>query len=279
MFGEALRLGADLADELEAKVSAFGRWLLEAVFANEAAAALDDKTKNPVRQELVRRAGGPTLRISKHMLYVAVRLAAYDKRITDQTWRGLDPGRKVPRHVAADDRAAMREKRDLFRGGPLGEEGRELRAGAARRAGDADALRLHALLVVKRVRLVGERRRPEQLGRGGGGRIARLAGHEGDGEEAEPDAHASVPCTPRAGSAIDDRSGVERRSGRGHELAENRPHRNSSGMGWGPGMMPAMSGSTPGALVTRGLGWSRRSFFSSDLSRCLSSRARSFCRF
>jgi hypothetical protein len=28
------------------------------------------------------------------MLYIAVRLAAYDKRITDQTWRGLDPGRK-----------------------------------------------------------------------------------------------------------------------------------------------------------------------------------------
>ena len=94
VFGEALRLGADLADELEAKVSAFGRWLLQAVFANDAAAALDDRTKNPVWQELVRRAGGPTLRISKHMLYVAVRLAAYDKRITDQTWRGLDPGRK-----------------------------------------------------------------------------------------------------------------------------------------------------------------------------------------
>ena len=94
VFGEALRLGADLADELEAKVSAFGRWLLQAVFASDAAAALDDRTKNPVWQELVRRAGGPTLRISKHMLYVAVRLAAYDKRITDQTWRGLDPGRK-----------------------------------------------------------------------------------------------------------------------------------------------------------------------------------------
>ena len=94
VFGEALRLGADLADELEAKVSAFGRWLLQAVFASDAAAALDDRTKNPVWQELVRRAGGPTLRISKHMLYVAVRLAAYDKRITDQTWRGLDAGRK-----------------------------------------------------------------------------------------------------------------------------------------------------------------------------------------
>jgi hypothetical protein len=94
VFSEALRLGADLADELEAKVSAFGRWLLQAVFADDAAAALDDRTKNPVWLELVRRAGGPTLRISKHMLYVALRLAAYDKRITDQTWRGLDPGRK-----------------------------------------------------------------------------------------------------------------------------------------------------------------------------------------
>ena len=94
VFGEALRLGADLAGEVEAKVSAYGRWLLEAVFANDAAAALDGKTKNPVWMELVRRAGGPTLQLSKRMLYVAVQLAAYDKRISDQTWRGLDPGRK-----------------------------------------------------------------------------------------------------------------------------------------------------------------------------------------
>jgi hypothetical protein len=94
VFSEALRLGADLADEVEGKVTAFGRWLLEAVFGNDAAAALDDKTKNPIWLELVRRAGGPTLRVSKKVLYVALRLAAYDKRITDQTWRGLDSGRK-----------------------------------------------------------------------------------------------------------------------------------------------------------------------------------------
>jgi hypothetical protein len=94
VFGEALRMGADLADELEAKIVAFGRWLLEAVFANDAAAALDPKSKNAVWMELVRRAGGPTLRISSKALYVALRLAAYDKRITDQTWRGLDAGRK-----------------------------------------------------------------------------------------------------------------------------------------------------------------------------------------
>ena len=94
VFNEALRLGADLADEVEAKVASYGRWLLESVFGNDAAAALDDRTKNPVWMELVRRSGGPTLRIGQRMLYIAVRLAAYDKRITDQTWRGLDAGRK-----------------------------------------------------------------------------------------------------------------------------------------------------------------------------------------
>jgi hypothetical protein len=94
VFAEALRLGADLADEVESKVSAYGRWLLEAVFQNDTAAALDEKTKNPIWQELVRRAGGPTLRINRKMLYISVRLAAYDKRISDQTWRGLDAGRK-----------------------------------------------------------------------------------------------------------------------------------------------------------------------------------------
>jgi hypothetical protein len=44
--------------------------------------------------ELVRRAGGPTLRIGRRMLYVALQVAANDKRITDDTWRRLDAGRK-----------------------------------------------------------------------------------------------------------------------------------------------------------------------------------------
>jgi hypothetical protein len=94
VFDEALRMGADLADELESRVMSYGRWLLTEVFGNDAAAALDDKSKNPIWMELVRRAGGPTPRIGKKMLYVAVRLAAYDKRIGDQAWQGLDAGRK-----------------------------------------------------------------------------------------------------------------------------------------------------------------------------------------
>lgn len=104
VFDEALRLGEDLADEVESKVAAYGRFLLQSVFDSDASAALDDKTKNPVWLELVRRAGGPSLRISRRMLYVALQLAAYDKRITDESWRGLDAGRKELLLPLEDDR-------------------------------------------------------------------------------------------------------------------------------------------------------------------------------
>jgi hypothetical protein len=89
-----VRLGQDLADEMQSKVMAYGRWVLEAVFHNDSSAALDVRSKNPVWLELVRRAGGPTLKLSRRLLYVCVKLAAYDKRITDQSWRALDAGRK-----------------------------------------------------------------------------------------------------------------------------------------------------------------------------------------
>lgn len=94
IFEEALRRGEDLADDVQSKVSAYGRWLLATVFDNDATVALDEKTKHPVWLELVRRAGGPTLRIGRRMLYVALQVAANDKRITDDTWRRLDAGRK-----------------------------------------------------------------------------------------------------------------------------------------------------------------------------------------
>ena len=94
LLNEALRLGEDVRVDVEAAVASYGRWLLGAIFRDDAAAALDDHTKNPVFRELVRRAGGPTLRISRHLVYLAVRLAARDKRIVDQSWQGLDAGRK-----------------------------------------------------------------------------------------------------------------------------------------------------------------------------------------
>ena len=72
----------------------YGRFLLDRIFQGDATDALDERTKNPVWNELVRRAGGPTLAISRHTLYVVIRIAANDKRIMDRAWQGLDMGRK-----------------------------------------------------------------------------------------------------------------------------------------------------------------------------------------
>jgi hypothetical protein len=115
---EALRLGTDLADEMGSKTTSYGRWLLETVFDDDASAALDDKSHNPVWLELVRRAGGPTLSLSRRMLYVALQLAAHDKQITDQAWQRLDAVRKeilLPirdtRQTAAPRRRARQRRR------------------------------------------------------------------------------------------------------------------------------------------------------------------------
>ena len=89
VFDEALRLGEDLADDVESKVAAYGRWLLQAVFGNDAASALDEKTKNPVWLELVRRSGGPSLRVSRRMLYVAP-LLPRGRRERDRSVRLLE---------------------------------------------------------------------------------------------------------------------------------------------------------------------------------------------
>ena len=105
LVAEACRLGHDLADGVEAEVMRFGRWLLECVFDSDAAEAVDARSVNPVWLELTRRAGGPTLRVSRHMLYTALQLAARDARIADQSWRNLDAPRKELLLPLRDDQA------------------------------------------------------------------------------------------------------------------------------------------------------------------------------
>ena len=72
----------------------YGRWILVHIFGDDAAAALDTKSENPLWTALLARAGGPTLRMSRKVLYVAVEIAARDKRINDDIWRSLEAGRK-----------------------------------------------------------------------------------------------------------------------------------------------------------------------------------------
>ena len=91
---EAARRGEELRGDLESKTVAYGRWLLDAVFDGNTTAALDDKKDNQVWREILALAGGPRLRLSSRLVYVALRIAAHDKRIQDGAWQGLDVGRK-----------------------------------------------------------------------------------------------------------------------------------------------------------------------------------------
>jgi hypothetical protein len=94
LLAEALRRAEETRDAIEDALVSFGRWVLVHVFDDDAAAALDGRHGNAVWADLMARAGGPTLRISQRMLYVALHIAAHDKRITDEAWRNLEPGRK-----------------------------------------------------------------------------------------------------------------------------------------------------------------------------------------
>jgi hypothetical protein len=94
LLAEALRRAEETRDVIEDALVSFGRWALVNVFDDDAAAALSGRHDNPVWRDLLARAGGPTLRLSERMLYVALHIAAHDKRITDEAWRNLEPGRK-----------------------------------------------------------------------------------------------------------------------------------------------------------------------------------------
>jgi len=108
VLSDAIREGTDVADTLEDRVRAYGRYLLAKVFGDDTREALDLRTKNPVWTELVRHAGGPTLKLSRKVLDVALRMAAYDRRITDETFRALDSGRKE-RLLPLGEPARMRQ--------------------------------------------------------------------------------------------------------------------------------------------------------------------------
>ncbi len=94
LVDRALVEGARLDNAVSSALEEFGRWLLLEVFGGDVTLALDPRNKNPVWLDLTRRAGGPTLPVDRYTLSVALRLAAYDKRIADSAWRGLDVFRR-----------------------------------------------------------------------------------------------------------------------------------------------------------------------------------------
>lgn len=95
LLAEALRRANETREVMEDALVGLGRWLLVHVFEDDSTRALVQRNESPVFRELLDRAGGPTLKLSRNLLNLAVRIAAYDKRITDESWRLLEPGRKA----------------------------------------------------------------------------------------------------------------------------------------------------------------------------------------
>jgi hypothetical protein len=108
LLQEALLEGAKVVEIVEQTVVGYGRWLLLHLFDDDSTAALDDKSDNLVWLELLRRAGGPTLKLSAKTLYNALRVAAYDRRITAESFRQLDFGRKELLLPLKEDRRLSR---------------------------------------------------------------------------------------------------------------------------------------------------------------------------
>lgn len=108
LVSEALRRGEETRNTVEHALVEYGRWLLIHVFADDARAALERRRDNAIWRELLARAGGPTLRLSPRFMHVAITIAAHDKRITDDSWRLLEPARKQLL-LPLGDEAAMRE--------------------------------------------------------------------------------------------------------------------------------------------------------------------------
>ena len=93
-LAEAVRLGEEARREAEDALTGYGRWLLVNVFGDDTSEALENKRRNAVWHALIALAGGPKLRLSRTSIHLAVQLAAYDKRLGDEAFRGLDVTRK-----------------------------------------------------------------------------------------------------------------------------------------------------------------------------------------
>lgn len=156
LLNEALRRGEETRDAVEDALVSYGRWILVNVFDDDAARVFDDKQSNPVWMEILRRAGGPTLRLSRRLLYVGVYIAAHDKRINDDSWRALDAGRKELLLPLADEGTMRKAARQVLSMKMSQDATRMYVATLRAQQGKAPAVRLTAPRLTKRLRTLRE---------------------------------------------------------------------------------------------------------------------------
>ncbi len=152
LLAEALRRGEEARDAMEDSLASYGRWVLANLFDDDAATALTTTRSNAVWSELMSRAGGPTLRLSARMLSVCLNVAAYDRRITDEAWRGLDLGRKELLLPLGDDRRLRDAAKQVTTMKLTLRATRDYVTGVMARDGGERAVRLTAPRLTSRVR-------------------------------------------------------------------------------------------------------------------------------
>lgn len=100
-----LAKAATLNERVDLALSELGSLLFTDVFGGDSTAVIEHRGDNPVWVELLRRAGGRTLRFSDKTLTQAALIAAYDRRLADDRWTALDPARKSLLLPLRDDKA------------------------------------------------------------------------------------------------------------------------------------------------------------------------------
>ena len=152
LLAEALRRGEATRNTMEDALVEYGRWILVHIFGDDAGAALDTKSDNVLWRALLARAGGPTLRMSRKVLYVAVEIAARDKRINDDIWRNLEPGRKELLLPLADESRMRRAAKHVVEMKLSHDKTREYVAALRTEDGDEPKKRVTLGAVTSRVR-------------------------------------------------------------------------------------------------------------------------------
>lgn len=94
-LAEALRRGREVVHGAESLLASYGEWLFANVFEGDTKAILDHESTHPVWTALTAAADGATLPLSRTTLAFTVRVAAYDKRLSDGAWSALGFSVKV----------------------------------------------------------------------------------------------------------------------------------------------------------------------------------------
>lgn len=95
LLAEAVRRGREVVSTTESAVAEYGQWLFANVFAADTKLVLDQRPDHPLWVKLVKGKGSADPELPRSMMVTTLRVAALDKRLSDQAWSRLAYSYKV----------------------------------------------------------------------------------------------------------------------------------------------------------------------------------------